>query len=274
MLADALIERGWHGLACYPGSKQPASPRGVLDATADPDRLRHHFKHHPRDNLAIATGPSRLVVVDLDVRGVDGPAAFAALCEHHGHGWPRTYASSTPSGGQHLYFTAPSQHVPCSAGRLGPGIDVKASGGYVLCEPSVIGDRRYRVTLDVPPVELPTWVADASSPQAPLARVTTSGRCQMAGRCRYGLAVLRRLADEIAATAEGQREVTTYNLARRVGAFVTSGCLHHDYAVAVLADAATRAGLTEHEARHAIGDGFASRQATAGTCCPFTGTSR
>ncbi|BCJ75195.1 hypothetical protein CS0771_47390 [Catellatospora sp. IY07-71] len=51
---------------------------------------------------------------------------------------PPTRYVRTGSGGLHLYYRHPGGiSVPCDQGmRLGPGIDVKADGGYVVAPPS------------------------------------------------------------------------------------------------------------------------------------------
>ncbi|WP_432704997.1 bifunctional DNA primase/polymerase, partial [Actinokineospora globicatena] len=75
-------------------------------------------------NVGIATGPSGLVVVDLDVpkaaddvgpegwnqAGIrDGADVFTVVCAGLGHEVPwDTLTTRTPSGGTHLYFTAPA----------------------------------------------------------------------------------------------------------------------------------------------------------------------
>ncbi|SEG36476.1 Bifunctional DNA primase/polymerase, N-terminal [Actinacidiphila yanglinensis] len=108
---------------------------GVYDATTDPDRIRALFAMAPwATGYGIACGraPHHLVGVDLDVKhGADGMAALAALAGRHGFAMPPTVTVRTPSGGRHLWLTAPGP-VPNSAGRLGPGIDVRGAGGYVV----------------------------------------------------------------------------------------------------------------------------------------------
>ena len=44
----------------------------------------------------------------------------------------------TPSGGLHYYFSYRHDDVRNSAGRLGPGLDVRGRGGYVVAPPSVL----------------------------------------------------------------------------------------------------------------------------------------
>lgn len=108
---------------------------GVHDASTDPARIRALFAVAPwATGYGIACGraPHHLVGVDLDVKhGADGVAALHALAAAHGFTVPPTVTVLTPSGGRHLWFTAPAP-VPNSVGRLGPGIDIRGSGGYVV----------------------------------------------------------------------------------------------------------------------------------------------
>ena len=85
---------------------------------SDPERVGRYWPsdHH---NVGIACGPSQLVVVDLDTHGAparglaplpgvhDGRDVLAQLAEWAGQPWPVTYTVTTPTGGLHLYFTAP-----------------------------------------------------------------------------------------------------------------------------------------------------------------------
>ncbi|SEO59581.1 Bifunctional DNA primase/polymerase, N-terminal [Actinacidiphila rubida] len=108
---------------------------GVHDATSDPARIRALFAVAPwATGYGIACGqaPLHLVGVDLDVKhGTDGVGALRALAASHGFDVPPTVTVVTPSGGRHLWFTAPGP-VPNSAGRLAPGIDIRGAGGYVV----------------------------------------------------------------------------------------------------------------------------------------------
>jgi hypothetical protein len=87
----------------------------------------------PSGGYGIQTGQfNGIFVVDLDVgpdkNGVDALVALAA-----GRPIPDTLSVLTPSGGVHLYFRLPpGVHVPTSHGVLGPGIDIKGEGGFVV----------------------------------------------------------------------------------------------------------------------------------------------
>ena len=78
--------------------------------------------------VGIVTGPvSGILVLD-----VDGPEGEAEL-RKHGH--PATPIVRTAGGGLHLYFKHPAHEVKTGI-RVAPGLDVKASGGYVVAPPS------------------------------------------------------------------------------------------------------------------------------------------
>ncbi|AVZ74019.1 DNA primase [Streptomyces lunaelactis] len=109
---------------------------GVHDASTDPARVQLLFKSAPRaTGYGIACGMPHvhLVGVDLDRKnGVDGVAALEQLAVRHEFSLPPTTTVHTPSGGLHLYLKAPGDAlVPNSVSRLGPGIDIRGTGGYL-----------------------------------------------------------------------------------------------------------------------------------------------
>ena len=64
--ALACASRGWHVFPLAPGGKRPAIKQWEQRATTDPDRIRRCWGTGGY-NIGIATGPSNLVVVDLDI---------------------------------------------------------------------------------------------------------------------------------------------------------------------------------------------------------------
>jgi putative DNA primase/helicase len=87
---------------------------------------------------------------------------------------PATPAVITGNLGVHLYFRHPSGRVPNSAGKLGPGLDVRGDGGYVVAPPSLHrSGRRYAWDAEwrpdrVPLAEVPSWLAAlVAAPAAP-----------------------------------------------------------------------------------------------------------
>jgi hypothetical protein len=132
---------GWLVFPCQPGRKAPATPRGYLDATTDPDQIISWFDRHPARNLAVVTGAPGPDVLDIDSHG---PAAsgFPALERLRAAGLLEGAVGRvrTPSSGLHIYFEGSNQrpgHLPASH------VDFLAVGGYVLAPPSRVNGRPY-----------------------------------------------------------------------------------------------------------------------------------
>jgi hypothetical protein len=154
--ALAAILRDWPVFPLRPGDKRPAVDHWEERATTDLDRICDYWEKHPHANVAVATGPARLLVVDLDTKGgVDGIATFAVISP--AHELPVTYTVETPSGGLHLYFATTDDHRN-TAGKLGPGIDTRGRGGFVVAAGSTTPTGPYRTIVDLEPIALPGWL--------------------------------------------------------------------------------------------------------------------
>ncbi|OQW82779.1 MAG: hypothetical protein BVN31_07405 [Proteobacteria bacterium ST_bin15] len=132
--ALAMAARGFRILPLQRGDKIPTKGfRWKDEATTDTATIRTWFAAHPDANYAVAAGDG-LLVVDLDPRSgaVSAISAlpFALPAE--------TLTVRTPGGGTHVYLVGPD--VANSAGRLGPGIDIRSAGGYVVGPGSVFAD--------------------------------------------------------------------------------------------------------------------------------------
>src|SRR5262245_57411651 len=105
--ALAYAARGWHVLPCNPQSKRPLTTHGLKDASTDPAQIDAWWREWPCALIAVRTGPqSGLWVLDVDAcpaEGIDGFATLAVLEKRHG-ALPDTLTSTTPRGGQHLFF--------------------------------------------------------------------------------------------------------------------------------------------------------------------------
>ena len=113
-----------------PGGKTPAVSEWQKLATSDRESL--HWIHSGNYNAGVFTGQfgedRQLLVLDLDKKnGKDGAALLDAMYPD----LPETFAVTTPTGGKHLYFTTRKRAIS-KADVLGPGIDVKSTGGYVV----------------------------------------------------------------------------------------------------------------------------------------------
>lgn len=132
------IRYDWHVFPVAPKRKEPPLINDWPNrATADPDTIAQWWKDWPNANVGIATGASGLVVIDIDA-GNGGEATWAALCQRHGIDDDDALISLTGGGGRHLVYRSPNgAKIHNSAGKLGPGLDVRADGGYILAPRSV-----------------------------------------------------------------------------------------------------------------------------------------
>lgn len=130
-VALACAARGWHVFPCK-ASKAPMTKNGFLDATTDVAKITEWWTKRPKALIGVATGASKLVVVDVDVKGeADGYEGWATL-RGEDAAVEDTTLVETPSGGLHAYYQANGHRVANSASRLAPGVDVRAEGGYVI----------------------------------------------------------------------------------------------------------------------------------------------
>ena len=156
--ALAYARRGIPVFPCEPGGKRPLTYNGFWDASADPRRVEAWWSRWPEANVGIPTGErSGLLVLDVDP-GAGGPESLAAL-ERTGGPLPRTARTRTGGGGMHVFFGYPAgEEVRSNTGRLGPGLDVRGEGGYVVVPPSRT-QSAYEWLARTSPAD-PTWLLE------------------------------------------------------------------------------------------------------------------
>lgn len=113
--------------ACGSPGKHPRKAGWQQAASSDEAEVRATFKPYPDSNIGIATGQG-LVVVDLD--GQEGLDTLAAWVRENGP-LPLTPQVRTGGGGLHLYFTC-DEKIKNSVRNVGPGVDVRGEGGFVV----------------------------------------------------------------------------------------------------------------------------------------------
>jgi hypothetical protein len=161
--ALALAQNGFAVFPLSPNSKRPLpGSRGFYEASFDQDIVRQAWASSPDSNIGIYPDAcrNRLMVVDLDVKnGEDGRETLAILEMEHGD-LPPTLQVRTPGGGTHVYLVVPDGHppVPSSVRRVGPGIDIRSHGGYVVAFGCEVDGKPYEVL--TPPViaVAPEWL--------------------------------------------------------------------------------------------------------------------
>lgn len=136
--ARELARAGVPVFPCVPGEKTPLVSSGFRRATTDARRVQGWWRWQPEANIGIPTGAvSGLVVIDVDVHGVDGYAAYARAARAGLIPAPLATVT-TPTGGQHAYFPAVSGRVQRSWVVGKAGVDCRGDGGYVIAPPSTL----------------------------------------------------------------------------------------------------------------------------------------
>lgn len=278
--ALAAAARGWHVFPLTPGGKVP--PRGFTSweerATTCPDTIRTWWARKPY-NVGIATGPSALVVVDLDTPkdgetpppewdrpGIaEGADVFAALCADAGQPLPlETFQVRTRRGGTHLYYATPDGttlgNTQGARGGLGWLIDTRAAGGYVVGPGSHVladdGTGTYDV-LHAPPVApLPGWLADRLRPAPLPPQKPVSVPLKADRRGAYLQAAITSELERVTSSPPHGHNTALYRASVALGQLVAGGELTEADVTAWLTDAAQQVGQPYGEATRTIASGL------------------
>ena len=241
-----LAARGWALFPVRPAGKAPAIARWQDRATTDPDRLERFFTAHPDHNAGIACGPSGLLVIDCDTPKTgpgpapdtdtdtgarDGWAVLAEMAAGRG-GLPDTWTVSTPSGGRHLYFRAPTPRpgrppLGNTGKTLGPMLDTRGMGGQVLAPGSRLPNGGYELLDDTDPADLSGWLAWRLSVRAPAAvsAAREGPPAEPVDRGAYVTAVVRAELARVAGARRGGHNAAVFTAARALGQLVGAGAL-------------------------------------------------
>lgn len=258
---------------------------------------------HSRDLVGLLTGRSTrpggrgLLVIDLDMpypdaaplegRWADCVSGTDVLEMHAraaGEPYPETYTVMTPSigkvgRGEQLYFLQPEDGplIGCATGAgaaahppyllrapaLGPGVDIRGAGGYVIAVGCHVGDRMYeRVSPPgLAPQPIPPWLLQllrvgevAPAPARPVVRqLPTGDRAE-----RYAAAALQGCLDNITGTPKGGRTKSLWWSAVRLGELSTTAprVLSEGAVREALLSAALTAGVEQREAERQIAAGW------------------
>ena len=228
MILDAALAYAHRGLPIFPvRGKLPLTEHGFKDASINADAIRGWWSRFPDANIALPTGSvSRLFVLDVDPRH-GGDESLAALEMKYGP-LPATLESRTGGGGRHFFFAlGAGQVIRNSAGKLGPGLDVRGEGGYVVLPPSIHPEMQkpYTWARKAKPVQAPAWLMQVLSARASMSRI-----------------------DSDALVPAGQRNDTLVQIA---GAMRRRGCTQQAIEAALLAENTGRCSppLSENEVR-------------------------
>ncbi len=157
------IAAEWNMFPVERSGKRPLIASWPENATSNPAQLSAWAAQFPNCNWGLATGArSGIIVIDAD--GETGRASLASL------GPPSTLTVAAGNG-LHCYLSSLSAAlIGTSVGRLGPGLDIRANGGYVVYPPSLHLSGRLYTFCDPrqPIVAAPTWFLEKLTAPLPL----------------------------------------------------------------------------------------------------------
>lgn len=245
LLASQWLVTHHPGLKLFPlipNGKKPAVKNFGPVASDDPERLTAWFASGRDCNIGVACGPSGIVVIDTDMKTVDGEANLMTLAE----GDPireaqfdpaYTFTVQTTSGGRHRYFRT-DKRLSNSVGKVADGIDIRAAGsgedgGLVVAPGSVVAGKPYTIVSDADIADAPDWLVElieaASAPVEP--RKAPEG-IELDTPAAIGRARDYLLADAPLAVEGSGGDSTTYTVAAHVRDFGIS----EDTALELMAD--------------------------------------
>ena len=160
--------RGWPTFRLGYKQKIPLpGSKGFHDATTDEGTLTEWFAG-TQYNIGLATGgASCLLVLDID-GDKEGYESIESLQRKYGK-LPETATVFTGKG-LHHYFRMPAHiDIHPSAGKIGVGLDIRGTGGYVVYPPSLHPNGNYYTWNGIEHgiADTPSWLVELTSAKTP-----------------------------------------------------------------------------------------------------------
>lgn len=214
-------------------NKHPACPHGFKDAATDPDEVRHLWRRWPGPLIGCPTGErSGFDVLDLDPRHGAG-----AWWDRHAARVPETRIYETRSKGWHLLFRH-QDGIRNSAGKLGPGVDVRGEGGYVILWHAA----GFPTVSDADIADWPEWLIDAMTHR----RVHQVGPAKtLIAETKLIQRVIENAIYRVETATPGNRHYQLRAAACTIGGVLDAARLSASDVVSVLVSAAMRAGAED-----------------------------
>src|SRR5262249_43597073 len=222
--------------------KRPLTPNGFKDASADPDIVHVLFTEYRHASLIGVPTGERFVVIDIDLQHLDAQQWYDANRAR----LPLTRTHVTRSGGRHLLFK-PNSKVGCSAGKLGPHVDTRGLGGYIIWWPSCGLEALHLGVL----AAVPDWIIEALHPPQSAPQNVVPFPIHINAHRQFG-----GIVRTIAAAHEGERNSICFWGACRMRELVAQNAIGRNAAIEIVVEAASRAGLPRNEARRTVLSAF------------------
>jgi Bifunctional DNA primase/polymerase, N-terminal/AAA domain len=223
--------------------KRPLTANGFKDASSDPDVVHAWFTEYPDALIGVPAG-DRFVVIDIDLQHEDAQQWY----DTNRSRLPLTRTHITRSGGRHLLFK-PNPEVGCSTGKLGPHVDTRGIGGYIIWWPA----SGFEVLNSGVLAAIPDWIVETLRPSSKPEHQAHNTNALTGKRERaYALAALNRAADRLAATPRGSRNSELNNAAFCLGTMVARNWIGRATVEGRLHDAALACGHINDDGDRAV----------------------
>ena len=251
---------GWKLHPCKP-DKTPMLKDWPKQATNDPEQIKFWWSKWPEALIGCVTGPdSGIWVLDADMP--DGPGEVEKM------NLPATLTQQTGSGGFQYFFSWNGHNIRNSSRKLGPGIDVRGHGGYVILPPSIHPcGNSYQWLNKSKPVYAPEWLAEKAAKPEKQPERTYQGP-----NSKYGLSALSHEMINLSFQSQGSRNETLNQCAFNLGQLIAGGELDESHVTNALLSTALTIGLTESEASKTIRSGLNSGKEKPRSGSPTNGT--
>lgn len=134
--ALSYLERGWYVFPCKAGDKTPLISEWQVKASNHPKQVKVWWTKWPNANIAIHTGKSGLVILDVDPRN-DGNESLEKLISINGNEFLSSFKVQSGGGGEHYYYVVTSDANDGLLTTLGEGLDLLHGNKYAIAPPSV-----------------------------------------------------------------------------------------------------------------------------------------
>jgi putative DNA primase/helicase len=260
------------GIRIFPCSaqKRPLLDDWLNAASADANQITEWWTDHPDALIGLPTKHLDLLVVDLDKHAPDqnGIAAFDEMIAGH-EPLPEHPIIRTPNDGLHHVFRQPSR-FKIGNRKIGQGVETRGyrpenDGGYIIGPGSILPDGRswrpakgsplFLASLVRGVAETPAWLAEklrGEKEEVPKAPATTSALPVTNRQERYAQAALDGIAQEVAATGQGERNNKLNAAAFRMGTMAARSWIGANTITGRLLDASAACGLLADDGERAV----------------------
>lgn len=253
-LLNAALEYIRRGKLVFPCGmdKKPLVKGGFKAASLNVIQIREWWQRWPEAMIGMPTGQVNGVLA-IDCDGETGVRNFLSLCENDGV-TPDTTWQITPGGGRHYLFNMPVQDIRCSASQLAQSVDIRATGGYIICAPSRREDGKS--------YEWQETAKISALPDPLLERLLKLKKPKSVPKKLNSVpnAYIRKALEEeigkVKSASEGDRNTILNNAAFSLGQFVGANLLDQGTVENELLAAAEKCDLPQNEALRTIQSGL------------------